>query len=414
MNETVSKLKRALLATSVAALVAAPAGAEEVLNVTNWAEYIAEDTIANFEKEFGIEVVYDHYDSIEAIDSKLLAGNSGYDVVLHSASSIARLIPAGILKPLDKAKLPNMKHMMPEIMEQLDSKWDPGNSHIVPYMWGTHGVTYNRELVLETYPDAPIGSMDLVLDPVHMKEVAKCGVSFLDSPNDVIPMTLAYLGLSPDSTNRKDYAKVKDTLLAVRPYIKTFDNYAYQRMPQREFCIAVTWGRTVCWRWPARRKPRPGWCSTFYLPPGEGNANLWGRRLGHACRRQERGGGAQVPRLHDASRGRCRGLQLHLVRHGQCTRPRDGRPGSDGQPGVVSPARSGGADVHAGGAAEEGRAPRHPRVDGREGRTVTIRHSRPCRRRSATSAAAGGRPGAGSGAPLNREVHEHGQSGKGA
>ena len=161
----------------------------------------------------------------------------------HSASSIARLIPAGILKPLDKAKLPNMKHMMPEIMEQLDSKWDPGNSHIVPYMWGTHGVTYNRELVLETYPDAPIGSMDLVLDPAHMKEVAKCGVVLPGlPPTTIIPMALTYLGLPPDSTNRKDYAKVKETLLAVRPYIKTFDNYAYQRMPQREFCIAVTWG----------------------------------------------------------------------------------------------------------------------------------------------------------------------------
>ena len=275
MNETVSKLKRALLATSVAALVAAPAGAEEVLNVTNWAEYIAEDTIANFEKEFGIKVVYDHYDSVESIDSKLLAGNSGYDVVLHSASSIARLIPAGILKPLDKTKLPNMKHMMPEIMAQLDSKWDPGNSHIVPYMWGTHGVTYNRELVLETYPDAPIGSMDLVLDPVHMKEVAKCGVAFLDSPNDVIPMTLAYLGLPPDSTNRKDYAKVKETLLAVRPYVKTFDNYAYQRMPQREFCIAVTWGPDGLLAMAGAVEAKTGVVLDFYSPPGEGNANLW-------------------------------------------------------------------------------------------------------------------------------------------
>ena len=275
MNETVSKLKRALLATSVAALVAAPAGAEEVLNVTNWAEYIAEDTIANFEKEFGIKVVYDHYDSVEAIDSKLLAGNSGYDVVLHSASSIARLIPAGILQPLDKTKLPNMKHMMPEIMVQLDSKWDPGNSYIVPYMWGTHGVTYNRELVLETYPDAPIGSMDLVLDPAHMKEVAKCGVAFLDAPNEIIPMTLTYLGLPPDSTNRKDYAKVKETLLAVRPYVKTFDNYAYQRMPQREFCIAVTWGPDGLLAMAGAVEAKTGVVLDFYSPPGDGKANLW-------------------------------------------------------------------------------------------------------------------------------------------
>ena len=276
MNETVSMFRRAILAASVAGLAAAaPAGAEEVLHVTNWAEYIAEDTIPNFEKEFGIKVVYDHYDSVEAIDSKLLAGNSGYDVVSHSASSIARLIPAGILQPLDKSKLPNMKHMMPEVMEQLDAKWDPDNRYIVPFMWGTHGVTYNRELVLETYPDAPIGSMDLVLDPVHMKEIAKCGVAFLDSPNDVIPMTLAYLDLPPDSTNREDYQKVKETLLAVRPHIRTFDNYAYQRMPQREFCVAVTWGPDGLLAMSGAAEANTGVVLDFYSPPGDGKANLW-------------------------------------------------------------------------------------------------------------------------------------------
>ena len=275
MNETVSKLKRAIVATLFAALVAAPAGAEEVLNVTNWAEYIAEDTIANFEKEFGIKVVYDHYDSVEAIDSKLLAGNSGYDVVSHSSGSIARLIPAGILQPLDKSKLPNMKHMMAEVMEQLDSKRDPGNNHIVPYMWGTHGVTYNRELVLETYPDAPIGSLDLILDPVHMKEIAKCGVAFLDSPTDIIPTTLAHLGLPPDSTNRKDYEKVKETLQAIRPYIKTFDNYAYQRMPQREFCVAFTWGPDGLLAMSGAAEANTGVVLDFFLPEGDGKAQLW-------------------------------------------------------------------------------------------------------------------------------------------
>ena len=275
MNEPASTLKPAVLAVSLAALAAAPAGAEEVLHVTNWAEYIAEDTISNFEKEFGIRVVYDHYDSVEAIDSKLLAGNSGYDVVSHASSRIARLIPADILQPLDKSKLPNMQNMMAEVMEQLDTKWDPGNNYIVPYMWGTHGVTYNRELVLETYPDAPIGSMDLILDPVHMKEIAKCGVAILDSPTDVIPMTLAHLGLPPDSTNRKDYAKVKETLLAIRPYVKTFDNYAYQRMPQREFCVAFTWGPDGLLAMSGAAEANTGVVLDFYTPPGDGKANLW-------------------------------------------------------------------------------------------------------------------------------------------
>ena len=169
------------------------AQAEGVLNVTNWAEYIAEDTIANFEKEYGIKVTYDYYDSVEAIDSKLLAGGSGYDVVSHSGAMIARLIPADILQPFDKSKLPNLKHMREDVMGQLDANWDPQNQYVVPYMWGTHGITYNEALVKETYPDAPIGSMDMIFDPVHMEKLAACGVAFLDSPTDIIPMAVAHL-----------------------------------------------------------------------------------------------------------------------------------------------------------------------------------------------------------------------------
>ncbi len=275
MLKTVPMLKRALIGTVAVAFMAAPAAAEEVLRVTNWAEYIGEETIANFEKETGIKVIYDNYDSVEAIDSKLLAGNSGYDVVSHASSQIARLIPAGILQPLDKSKLPNFKHMMPAIMDQLSEKWDPDNNHIVPFMWGTHGVTYNKELVLKTYPDAPIGSMDMIFDPKHMKELAKCGVSFLDSPTDVIPMALAHLGLPPDSTDKADYDKVKELLLAVRPYIKTFDNYAYQRMPQKEFCVSVTWGPDGLLAMSGAAEANTGVVLDFYLPEGEGKANLW-------------------------------------------------------------------------------------------------------------------------------------------
>lgn len=179
-----------------------PATAEEVLRVTNWAEYIGKDTIANFEKETGTKVIYDNYDSVEAIDSKLLAGNSGYDVVSHASTSIARLIPADIVQPLDKSKLPNLKHMMPEIMAKISEVFDADNQHIVPYMWGTYGVTYNKELVLQTYPNAPIGSLDLIFDPKHLEKVAKCGVAFLDSPTDIVLMALAYLGLPPDSTKK--------------------------------------------------------------------------------------------------------------------------------------------------------------------------------------------------------------------
>jgi len=222
--------------------VATVTSAAGKLNVSNWAEYMAEDTIDNFAKEYDIEVTFTPYDSVEAIDSKLLAGSSGYDVVSHAASQMARLIPGGILHKIDKSKLPNLKHMSPDVMAQVGQKWDPSHSYFVPYMWVTHGVTYNRNLVLETYPDAPIGNIEMILDPKHMKELAKCGVSFLDSPTDMVPMVLAYLGYPADSTDRAHYKEVEELLLKVRPYIKTFDNYAYQRMVEKEFCVSVTWG----------------------------------------------------------------------------------------------------------------------------------------------------------------------------
>jgi len=246
-----------------------------VLNVTNWAEYIAEDTISNFEKEFDVKVIYDVYDSAEAIDAKLLAGSSGYDVVSHSGSSVGRLIPAGILRELDKSKIPNLKHMSPEVMEKLSNNWDPGNKYIVPFMWGTHGVTYNAALVKKTYPGAPIGSLDMIFLPEHMEQIAKCGVSFLDSPGDIIPMALAYLGLDPSSTNKNDYKEVEILLKKIRPYIKTFDNYAYQRMPTREFCVSVTWGPDGLLAMSGAEEANTGVVLDFFLPPGQGAAQLW-------------------------------------------------------------------------------------------------------------------------------------------
>ncbi|MGY8863850.1 MAG: ABC transporter substrate-binding protein, partial [Pseudomonadales bacterium] len=139
-NKFVNHLTRGTIAFTL--LFGASTGhAAGVLNVTNWAEYIAEDTIANFEKEFDVKVTYDNYDSEESIQSKLLAGSSGYDVVSHSSASVAKLIPANILQKVDKTKLPNLKHIMDSLGNQLDLNIDPGNHYFIPYMWGTHGVT---------------------------------------------------------------------------------------------------------------------------------------------------------------------------------------------------------------------------------------------------------------------------------
>ncbi len=251
------------------------ASAEGTLNVYNWAEYIGEETIANFEKEFGIKVTYDNYDSVETADAKLLAGNSGYDVVSHSGAMIARLIPADILQPLDKSRLDNFKNMRDDVMGQVAAKWDPDNQFIVPYMWGTHGVTYNEELVLKTHPEAPIGSMDMIFNPEHIEKLAECGVSFLDSPTDVLPMALAHLGLDPSSTNAEDYEKAAELLAQIRPHIKTFDNYAYQRMPEKEFCVAVTWGPDGLLAMSGAAEANTGVVLDFFTPPGEGKANFW-------------------------------------------------------------------------------------------------------------------------------------------
>lgn len=268
-------LRSAVLAVVGVSISGAASAQDRVLNVTNWGEYIAEDTIANFEAEYDIKVVYDLYDSAEAIDAKLLAGSSGYDVVSHSSSDVARLIKAGIIAPVDKSKLSNIQHMDPALMSQLASDWDPENQHIIPYMWGTHGVTYNEELVLETYPNAPIGSMDMVFDPVHMEKLAECGVSFLDSPGDIIPMALAHMGLDPNSTTPGDYEKVGEMLAKVRPFIKTFDNYAYQRMPQKEFCVSITWGPDGLLAMSGAAEADTGVVLDFFLPEGQGASQLW-------------------------------------------------------------------------------------------------------------------------------------------
>ena len=249
--------------------------AEGELNVTNWAEYIGEETIANFAKEYDIDVTYDNYDSQEAIDSKLLAGNSGYDVVSHASRAIARLIPGGILQELDKSKLDNFSHISPEILEQVSSSWDSDNKYIVPYMWGTHGVTYNEELVKSVHPDAPIGSMDMIFNPEHMEKIGKCGVAFLDSPTDIIPMALAHLGFDTATENKDELKQAEDLLMAIRPHIKTFDNYAYQRMPQKEFCVAVTWGPDGLLAMSGAAEANTGVVLDFFLPEGQGKANVW-------------------------------------------------------------------------------------------------------------------------------------------
>jgi putrescine transport system substrate-binding protein len=214
---------------------------EKVLNVYNWADYIAEDTIANFEKEYGIKVNYDVYDSTEVVEAKLLAGNTGYDVVLHSTRYSARLIPIGVYQPLDKSKLPLWKNLDPWVLGVMDG-YDPGNRYGMPYMWGSTGYAVNVDMVKERMPDAPLGSGAMLFDPDVVSRFADCGVTLLDEPTDVIPLVLQYLGHDPNSMEPEHIAEAEAQLKRVRPYIRYFSSTRLiNDLPNSELCIAMSW-----------------------------------------------------------------------------------------------------------------------------------------------------------------------------
>jgi putrescine transport system substrate-binding protein len=214
---------------------------EKVLNVYNWADYIAPDTIANFEKEFGIKVNYDLYDSTEVVEAKLLSGHTGYDVVFHSMRYSSRLIPIGVYQELDRKQLPLIKNLDPWVLSMLD-QYDPGNRYGIPYMWGTTGFAYNVDMVAARMPDAPVKSAAMLFDPEVVAHFADCGVTLLDEPTDVIPMVLLYLGLDPNSLDPEDLARVEAQLKSVRPYIRYFSSTRMiNDMPNEETCVAMSW-----------------------------------------------------------------------------------------------------------------------------------------------------------------------------
>lgn len=233
--------KTRLFAAALSLCLCLPASAERILHVYNWVDYIGENTIADFEKETGIKVFYDNYDAAETVDAKLLAGSSGYDIVLHAGSYIPRLIQAGVLSEIDKSKIANYGNYNPVILKTIET-WDPGNRHSVPYTWGTVGVTYNLDMVRERIPDAPLNSMEMLFNPEYAAKLADCGISVLESPRDMIPMALAYLGLDPNSMSKDDYDKVVELFKPVREHIKTFDSSNYlNALPNKELCMVFNW-----------------------------------------------------------------------------------------------------------------------------------------------------------------------------
>jgi putrescine transport system substrate-binding protein len=220
----------------------APGGAgEKVVHVYNWANYIEPSLLEKFTAETGIKVVYDVYDSNEMLESKLMAGKSGYDVVVPTASFLERQVDAGVFLELDRAQIPNWRNLDAEIHARI-ALHDPGNKHAVDYMWGTTGIGYNEGEVKAIMPDAPVDSWRLILDPKVAAKFKDCGISILDGPTDVLPGVLAYLGLDPTSESEQDLARAESTLMAIRPYLRMIHSSNYiDALANGEICIALGW-----------------------------------------------------------------------------------------------------------------------------------------------------------------------------
>ncbi len=234
-----------LAATVILSLGATAANAGEV-RVYNWSDYIDEELLKKFEDETGNKLIYDVFDSNEVLETKMLAGGSGYDVVVPTADFLQRQIAAGAFQKLDYSKLPNSVNMW-QLIKDRTAQYDPGNEHAINYMWGTTGLGVNVNKVKEVLgEDAPINSLALVFDPANMEKLATCGVHFLDAPTELIPAALKYLGEDPNSFDPDVIAKTEAVLMGVRPYVQKFHSSEYiNAMANGDICVAFGWSGDI-------------------------------------------------------------------------------------------------------------------------------------------------------------------------
>ncbi len=260
-----------LLAAAVS--ISAVQAAEPVVKVYNWSDYVGETTLADFQKATGIKALYDVFDSNETLEGKLLAGRSGYDIVVPSNHFLGKQIKAGAFQKLDRSQLPNWDNLDPQLLKQLEVN-DPGNQYSVPYLWGTNGIGYNVAKIKEVLGVEQIDSWAVVFEPENMQKLASCGVSFLDAADEMIPAVLNYLGLDPNTQNAADYAKAEAKLLAVRPYVTYFHSSKYiGDLANGDICVAVGFSGDILQAADRAEDAGKG-IEIAYSIPKEG-ANLW-------------------------------------------------------------------------------------------------------------------------------------------
>ena len=248
--------------------------ADETVNISNWNGYIADDTLANFTRDTGIKATYDIHDSNEVLESKLMTGNTGYDVVSPSNHFLSRLIKAGAIQKLDRSQLPNWKNLDPALMKKLEVN-DPGNQYGYPYMWGTAGIGYNVEKIKAIFGNTDVTrSWSLFFDENNIKKLSECGVAIIDNPTQILPITLNYLGLPPHSHEPADYKKAEQALLKIRPYVQYFHASKYiSDLANGNVCAVIGFNGDIVQAAASAREAKNG-IEIAYSIPDEGST-LW-------------------------------------------------------------------------------------------------------------------------------------------
>ncbi len=263
----------ASVALTLGLVTGASAQQQRVVNVYNWSDYVDPKALDEFTKQTGIKVTYDTYDNNEIVETKLLAGKSGYDIVVPSGPFLQRLIRANVFARLDKTKLPNLANQWPEIAGRL-AVFDPGNLHAVNYMWGTTGIGLNQAKVKERLGDVPLNTWDILMKPELSGKLRDCGIHLLDSPEDLFPGIMAYLGMNPDSKNEADLRKAGDALFRIRGNVQKFHSSEYiNALANGDICVAVGYSGDIIQAKKRAEEAKNG-VEVQYIVPREG-ALMW-------------------------------------------------------------------------------------------------------------------------------------------